>query len=355
MTKDRYISFSWWWGGFNNIRMCYEMVGAMSYVSGRKIILPPAGYCLFLSEHHDKKTFWDIWEVLDKDAFTSQFDCIEYADTLLTKYSTNQQNYDGICKDIKCVLFNDKDINWGPQKFIGKGLIYHGIEDINHFNEFNCDNRQFLYDIMCDDEIIHFPRNLLGHFGYHVYPPNDEARKIIQQKVKDGIKFRQKFFTQANSLMPGDYDAVHIRRGDFKFTQTQWTEELYNNLKQLLDGSVRKSVPLYIATDEPDLSMFNFLKEKYNTVFLKDLTQSSKSHELVLDTILCANAKNFYGSRMSTYSDYINIVRGYNNKIDNHRKSLNFDRKKIKYNKYPWEVEHYNWQDLWGELYYGKI
>ena len=155
--------------------------------------------------------------------------------------------------------------------------------------------------------------------------------------------------------MPGDYDAVHIRRGDFRYTQTQWTEELYQNLESLLDGNVRKSVPLYIATDEPDLLMFDFLKQKYNTVFLKDLTTASKSEELVLDTIICANAHMFYGSRMSTYSDYINIVRGYNNKIDNHRKSLNFDRKKIKYNKYPWEVEAYNWQDLWGELYYGKI
>ena len=58
--------------------------------------------------------------------------------------------------------------------------------------------------------------------------------------------------------MPGDYDAVHIRRGDFKYTQTQWTEELYQNLESLLDGNVRKSVPLYIATDEPDLLMFDF-------------------------------------------------------------------------------------------------
>ena len=304
-------------------------------------------------EHQE--AFWDIWEILDKKAFTDNFDCIDYKDTDLVKYSSEIQNYDGICKDIKCVMFNDTDINWGPQKFIGKGLIYHSIEDINHFNEFNCDNREFLYDIMCEDKIIHFPRNLLGHFGYHVYPPNDNARRIIQQKVKDGIKFREEFFVQSKKLMPGDYDAVHIRRGDFKYTQTQWTEDLYKNLEALLDGSVRKSVPLYIATDEPDLSMFDFLKEKYNTIFLKDLTQSSKSHELVLDTIICANAKNFYGSRMSTYSDYINIVRGYNGEIDHHRKSLNFDRKQIQYNKYPWESEPYNWQDLWGELYYGKI
>ena len=40
-------------GGFNNIHMCYEMIGAMSYVSGRTIILPPPGYCLFLSEKYD--------------------------------------------------------------------------------------------------------------------------------------------------------------------------------------------------------------------------------------------------------------------------------------------------------------
>jgi hypothetical protein len=48
--KDKYVSFDWWWGGWNNIRMCYEMIGAISYISGRKIILPPKGYCSFLSE-----------------------------------------------------------------------------------------------------------------------------------------------------------------------------------------------------------------------------------------------------------------------------------------------------------------
>ena len=101
--------------------------------------------------------------------------------------------------------------------------------------------------------------------------------------------------------------------------------------------------------------MFDFLKKTYNIFFLKDFCEVGKAEALVLDTLICANAYQFYGSRMSTFSDYINIIRGYNNKLDNHRKSLNFNRPKIKYNKYPWEVESYNWQDLWGELYYGKI
>lgn len=353
--NNKYVSFDWWWGGWNNIRMCYEMIGAISYISGRKIILPPNGYCLFLSEHQEKNSFFNMWDFLDKKSFTSNFDCVEYKDTPLIKYSSDIQYYENIVDDIKCILFdNDKYINWGPQNFINRGLIYQGIEDINHFNEFNSDNRK-LYDIMCDDEIIHFPRNLLGHFGYHVYPPNDKARRIIQQKVRDGIRFKEEFYIKAKELMPGDYDAIHVRRGDFKYTQTTWTEDLYKNLENLLDGRVRKSVPLYIATDETDLSMFDFLKEKYNILFLKDLKEKSYNEDVVLDTLICCNAHNFFGSRMSTYTDYINILRGYNNKIDNHRKSLNFERKEIKYNKYPWEVEPYNWQDLWGELYYGKI
>ena len=353
--NNKYISFDWWWGGFNNIRMCYEMIGAMSYVSGRTIILPPPGYCLFLSEHDDKKTFFDIWEILDKDAFTSQFDCVEYADTSLTKYSSDIQNYDGICKDIKCILFEgDKDNNWGPQLCINRGLIYHNVESIKHFEEFS-GKRDYLYNMYSNDEIIHFPRNLLGHFGYHVYPPNDLARSIIQQKVKNGVKFRNEFFDQAKNLMPNDYDAVHIRRGDFKTVHTQIVEDLYKNLNTSLEDKVRKSVPLYIATDETDYSIFDFLKEKYDIIFLKDLISSDYKTDLVLDTIICSNAHNFFGSRMSTYTDYINILRGYNNKIDNHRKLLNFDRKQIKYNKYPWEAEPYAWHDLWGELYYGKI
>ena len=351
---DRYISFDWWWGGFNNIRMCYEMIGAMSYVSGRKIILPPKGYCLFLSEHNDKKTFFDIWELLDKEAFTSQFDCIEYEDSPLTKYSSDQQYYDGICKDIHCVMFNDKDINWGPQNFINKGLIYHHIEDQAHFDEFNCDNRD-LFNINTDDEIIHFPRNLLGHFGYHVYPPNETAASVIKDKVMNGIKLRNDFETLSNELISGDYDSIHIRRNDFKYVHTSVVDEQYGNLLKFLDGRVRKSVPLYIATDEKDLSMFDFLKKEYDIKFLSDLKPNKDDTDLALDTLICSNSNTFLGSNFSTFSDYINIVRGYKGKKDTHRNGINYKRNNLNYNKYPWEVEPYEWHNLWGELYYGKI
>lgn len=354
MKKNKYISFDWWWGGWNNIRMTYELVGSISYVSGRTIILPPKGYCLFFADHDNKESFFDIWELLDKERFTAQYDCIEYEDSPLAKYESKNQYFENICDDIKCITFQDEPKNWGPLNFPAKGLIVHGIEDHNHFNEFNCDNRA-IYNINCEDDIIHFPRNLFGHFGYHVYPPNDIARSIMQYKVKRGVTFRKEYFDEAKSLMPGDYDAIHIRRGDFKYVHTKLVEDQYKDLENSLEGRVRKNGPLFIATDEKDLSLFDSLKKNYNLIFLKDLKDNLGPKDMALDIIICANAKTFLGSKMSTFSDYINILRGYNNKKDFSREGVNFKNADLKYNKYPWEVEPYAWHNLWGELYYGEI
>lgn len=352
--KDKFISFDWWWGGWNNIRMTYELVGALSYVTGRTIILPPKGYCLFLSEHHDKSTFFDMWKLLDKKAYLSQFTCIEYEDSILTKYSSEQQYYDGIHKDIHCVMFGDKPINWGPQEFPNRGVMVHSIENQEHFNEFNQDNRT-VYQLPIDEDIIHFPRNLFGHFPYHVYPPNDTARKILQQKIKDGVKFRPEYEGMAKHIMSGDYDAIHVRRNDFKYVHTKTVEQQLEELPDLIKGRVRKTKPLYIATDETDLSLFDSLRKNYDIKFLNDFVDSKSYTALALDTIICSNAKTFLGSKFSTYSEYIHILRGYKGKKDCSRDGLNYKRNKITYNKYPWEVEHYDWSTPWTELYYGEI
>jgi len=352
--KDKYISFDWWWGGWNNIRMTYELVGALSYVTGRKIILPKLGYCLFLSEHHDKSTFFDAWKILDKDAFLSQFDCIEYKDSILTKYESEQQYFDGIHEDITCIMFGDKPKNWGVQNFPGPGVLVHNIEDQKHYEEFTQDGRT-VYQLPLDDEIIHFPRNLFGHYAYHVYPPNDEARKVLQQKIRDGVKFRPEFEIRAKELMPGDYDAIHVRRHDFKYVHVDTVQKQIEQLRELIEGRVRKDKPLYIATDEKDKTLFDTIKD-YNLVFLDDLTENLEDHEaLILDTLICSNADTFLGSKFSTYSEYIHIIRGYKGKKDLSRDGLNLQRKDIKYKKYPWEVEQYDWANPWCEMYYGKI
>jgi hypothetical protein len=80
MNHKKYISFDTWWGGFSNIRMTYELVGAISVITNRTIILPPKIYCLFLSEHHNKNSFFNWWDAFDLEAFKSQFNCAHYED-----------------------------------------------------------------------------------------------------------------------------------------------------------------------------------------------------------------------------------------------------------------------------------
>ena len=53
------------------------------------------------------------------------------------------------------------------------------------------------------------------------------------------------------------------------------------------------------------------------------------------------------GSHLSTFSDYIHILRGQIGKVDFHRMGLNFNRGNLMYDEYPWESEEYSWDKTW--------
>ena len=65
----------------------------------------------------------------------------------------------------------------------------------------------------------------------------------------------------------GDFDTLHVRRGDFQFKPTRvpvWY--IYNKTKDYIpDGAT-----LYIATDEKNKEWFDLMREHYDVVFLDD-------------------------------------------------------------------------------------
>jgi hypothetical protein len=83
-------------------------------------------------------------------------------------------------------------------------------------------------------------------------------------------------------------------------------------------AELRPHVPagalLYVATDEADRSFFRPLGEVYELCFFSDLHPRDG---LAIETIgaaeqlLCASAERFVGTRLSTFSGYINRLRGY--------------------------------------------
>jgi carbamoyltransferase len=349
--EEKYVSFDGWWGGYSNIRMTYEMVAAISIITNRTIILPPKLYCLFLSEHHDKSTFFDMWNTLDIEAFKKEFKCVHYED--IPEYSELENDihyFFGIDKIAKLILFDEKYNDWGVQQGIyNTQVMACKVSNTEDFKNFQRDRE--LINLDCEDKFIHFPRNLFGHFYYHIYGDGATQRNVIKEKIKNGVRYKEKYFDLSDRVKNtiGFYNSVHIRRNDFLSVRSSTAVPQLTTLLGDIKDRIPNDLPLYIATDEKDKSLFDFLKENYKIYFLEDFYSDLENYEkLMIDQIICSKSEIFLGSKFSTFSDYINVLRGYaGNKLDFHREGTNFSMPKLNYDRFPWEVEEYGWEKTW--------
>ena len=348
--SNKYISFEPWPGGFSNIRMSYEIAATISIVTGRTLILPRKSECLFLSGE-TADSWFDIFDLLDITKFRDNFD-FTFSDEIdiYKALETPTSLFDGVADVARIILFNDSDGSEFPPVPMGNStVLICGNQYCDRAHRF-IDNRTVI-DLQTDDTFMHFPRNLFGHFYYHVYANSIEKRNLIKSKIHRGICFQSSFYDKASCLISklGSYNAIHVRRNDFLVTRRESAltqlEILEKNLIRLLDSAL----PLYIATDEIDLNVFDSLRNNFNIYFFGDFfSELDHASSIAVEQIICANAYMFLGSAFSTFSDSINILRGsIPGRLDCHRKGNNFERESLSFKCYPWEVESYSWHLLW--------
>ena len=113
----------------------------------------------------------------------------------------------------------------------------------------------------------------------------------------------------------GSFDTMHIRRGDFGtfYEQTKLSaEELY---AENVAPVIKENRTVFIATDERDFSWFDPLKEHYNLLFLKDFEylfpDLNPNYYGMLDQLIASMGDVFFGTYYSTFTGYINRMRGY--------------------------------------------
>jgi len=74
---------------------------------------------------------------------------------------------------------------------------------------------------------------------------------------------------------------------------------------------------VYIATDEQNHAMFEPMRKRYNVRFLSDfldrglLKGVNKNWYGMIEQIVCSHADKFVGTWWSTFTGYINRMRGY--------------------------------------------
>lgn len=100
----------------------------------------------------------------------------------------------------------------------------------------------------------------------------------------------------------GEFDAFHIRRGDFQYkaTRVDAKEILKMAQKKIPDGAT-----VFIATDERDKAFFQPLKDHYDVVFLDDfhdeaLIGINTNFYGMIDQLVTTRSRVFYGCWFST-------------------------------------------------------
>ncbi|CAB9502629.1 GDP-fucose protein O-fucosyltransferase [Seminavis robusta] len=117
----------------------------------------------------------------------------------------------------------------------------------------------------------------------------------------------------------GYFHTFHVRRGDFQYKATRVEADVMYRMakKNLPEGST-----VYIATDERNLTFFQPLMNHYDVVFLDDFIgvlgkQVNTNYYGMIDQLVASRGKVFFGCWFSTFTAYINRLRGYH--ADNHQ------------------------------------
>lgn len=170
---------------------------------------------------------------------------------------------------------------------------------------------------------------------------NDEIMCLAARVIR---ALRTRASKQSIGNINGDYDAIHIRRGDFQkqFTMTKMdASEILAGLKD----TITPGHTLFIATDERDLTFFSSIKEVYDVAFLGDfgtlLNDINPNYFPLVEQIVASRGRIFIGTFYSTFSAYISRLRGYYTVKETHDTSGSLKTTLFLPAKYKKEMRHY--------------
>eukprot|EP00549_Striatella_unipunctata_P020868 CAMPEP_0118681386 /NCGR_PEP_ID=MMETSP0800-20121206/4909_1 /TAXON_ID=210618 ORGANISM="Striatella unipunctata, Strain CCMP2910" /NCGR_SAMPLE_ID=MMETSP0800 /ASSEMBLY_ACC=CAM_ASM_000638 /LENGTH=175 /DNA_ID=CAMNT_0006577675 /DNA_START=62 /DNA_END=589 /DNA_ORIENTATION=+ len=152
----------------------------------------------------------------------------------------------------------------------------------------------------------------------------------------------------------GHYSSLHVRRGDLQYKKVKIpAEEWYENTKEVW----KPKEILFIATDERNKSFFDPIVAKQHKVhFLDDYWDMAGLSALdpnnymgMIDTIVASRGRAFAGTFFSTFTGYINRMRGYHGMS---MKDSYYGWKERKYKTHEWvNVDHtafsFEWPSGW--------
>ena len=247
----------------------------------------------------------------------------------------------------------DKSEAW--RLFVEKPQPLNASES-DRMEEFYADRQTLcLYDSQLQAEpLLHFPLTkvegqnevgrekwdprLLVHFYAFLFFADYHQDLWMKRFVRDHVRYTDEIQCAAARVVAelrhhiravhgrtnGRFHSMHVRRGDFQFVEAHVSaEELLNRTQ----SQFRKGDIVYVATDERDKSFFKPLQDHYILYFLDDFILSTQKRETgvtpvlgqevdsnfygMIDQLVASRGEVFFGCWFSTFTAYINRLRGY--------------------------------------------
>ncbi|KAL7548601.1 hypothetical protein ACHAWF_011873 [Thalassiosira exigua] len=177
---------------------------------------------------------------------------------------------------------------------------------------------------------------MLAHYYGYLHFTDASVGNYYKRYVRDLLHFRHveifcaagkivKFLQNAGKAVgfspdpdgSGGFSSLHIRRGDFQYKKMKISSESwYDHTKDIW----QKSEILYIATDEKSHQIFfePFRRAGHTVYFLSDFKDLAGLDAMdpnwmgMIDVAVASRGRAFAGTFRSTFSGYINRLRGHN-------------------------------------------
>jgi len=344
--KNRYVAFDIDQGGLNNIRMVFEYAVVIAAITRRTLVLPPARPWYLINQAMMGKAegTTDLGDVFELSAIgkaipyitTKEF-CQRAAHHLRIPNQFLNQEHGSFEGDThlqnwrRWLLQNSEVIDWNSYESL---LCHPSIKRASngpHMSDQYVDNRQLkeLTPRQLASPIIYLPSDnnyrSLGPVATMLAAENEHLPRLCRRLLKHHVHYRNEVFSWAEKICHwhqiDNFNAIHIRRNDFQYKQTRLDiDRIHSNIHSLIDTDK----PLYVATDESDPDFFQQLTRifKVPRVYtINDwISRAGQDFPYVwqglVEQAICARARRFIGTDLSTFSAYINRLRGYMQVVD---------------------------------------
>jgi len=184
----------------------------------------------------------------------------------------------------------------------------------------------FGVDYKEDGDTVERGARLLIHFYAFLFFEDWKQELWMKRFVRDHVRYVDEIQCAAarivnairerareqNPESDGEFDAFHIRRGDFQYTETRFdADKIYEVSKDALTHNAT----VYIGTDERDKSFFQPLADHYDIVFLDDFIDLVKDVNSnfygMIDQLITSRGRVFFGCFWSSFTGHITRIRGY--------------------------------------------